>query len=196
MSEIPANNEDFLLQQANQTLDEGEEEGVPISRGAHIGIGLFATAFGGAFGGIPLGMLIAFFMDGGEGMGLLALGLFVSPFILIGGTMFIAGITTLVAGIIGDPLIKDYDDEDEEEGDERPTSTAFAYTSEDDIVKEIRGAQAQPALAETSEKAPTLGWGMAPSEQAPRTGGSLQTDQTETGSGGFWGNITDDNDAP
>ena len=204
MSEVPVNGEEFLLQQANQTSDE-EEEGVPMSRGAHIGTGLFASALGVIFGGMPLGIFILTMLEGGDAIEMVLIGLFVSPFVLIGGTMFIFGMVSLGAGIIGYPLIKEYDDEDEEEGDGIPVSTAFAYTSEDDMLEQIREAQVQPALAEPGEKAPTLGWGMAPasapttsdeqttSEDGPRT--SENADQSDTGTGGFWGNITDDNGA-
>ena len=194
MSEVPAKAEDFLLQQAEQTSDESEEEGVPMSRGAHLATGLFASAFGGIFGGMPLGMFIGVYMDGGEAFELVILGLFVSPFVLIGGTMFIIGITTLGAGIIGYPLIKSYDDEDEESADGEPVSTAFAYTSEDDMLEQIRETQVQPALAEPGEKAPTLGWGIAPtstpttndekpmsSDEPPAT----NTSETDGGSA-FW----------
>lgn len=166
MTEIPANGKDLLLQQAEQTSDESEEEGVPMSRGAHIGIGLFASAFGGMFGGMPSVFFIELIMDGVGAIELILMGLFFTPFILIGGSMFMFGVVTLGAGIIGYPLIKEYDDEDEEEGDEGPVSTAFAYTSEDDMLEQIRQAQAQPALLEPGGKAPTQGWGMAPSEQA------------------------------
>ena len=205
MSESPANAEGLLPQQAEQTSDESEEEGVPMSRGAHLGTGLFASAFGVIFGGVPLGMFIFVMLEEGDAIEKVLVGLFVSPFVLIGGTMFIFGVVCVGAGIIGYPLIKEYDDEDEEEGDGKPVSTAFAYTSEDDMLKQIREAQVQPALAEPGEKAPTLGWGMAPasapttsdeettSEDGPRASGNA--DQSDTGTGGFWGNITDDNGA-
>ena len=204
MSEVPFNDEEFLLQQANQTSDE-EEEGVPMSRGAHIGTGLFASAFGGIFGGMPLAMFIFVMLEEGDAIEKVLVGLFVSPFVLIGGSMFIFGVVCVGAGIIGYPLIKEYDDEDEEEADGAPVSTAFAYTSEDDMLEQIREAQVQPALAEPGEKAPTLGWGMAPasapttsdeqttSEDGPRT--SENADHSDTSTGGFWGNITDDNGA-
>jgi hypothetical protein len=182
MSEVPAMNKDLLLQPANQTSDEAEEEGVPMSRGAHIGIGLLASAFGGMFGGIPLGMFIGLFLDGWSLIELVPLGLFVSPFVLIGGSMFIFGVVCVGAGIIGYPLIKEYDDEDEEEGDGGPVSTAFAYTSEDEMLEQIRETQVQPALAEPGEKAPTLGWGMAPGNQPSGDEGTLQEGKADS----FW----------
>ena len=193
MSEVPVNGEEFLLQQANQTSDE-EEEGVPMSRGAHIGTGLFASAFGVIFGGMPLAMFIFVMLEEGDAIEKVLVGLFVSPFVLIGGSMFIFGMVCVGAGIIGYPLIKEDDDEDEEEGDEGPVSTAFAYTSEDDMLEQIREAQVQPALAELGERAPTLGWGMAPAstpatsdeesspEEAPPAPNATETD----GGGAFW----------
>lgn len=182
MSEVPVNGEDFLPQQANQTSDEGEEEGVPMSRGAHIGIGLFASAFGGMFGGMPSVFFIELIMDGVGAIELILMGLFFTPFILIGGSMFIFGVVTLGAGIIGHPLIKEYSDEDEDGRDEQPVSTAFAYTSEDDVVQQIRDAQTQPALSEPGKKAPTLGWGMAPDEQPFGDEGTLQEEKIDP----FW----------
>ena len=182
MSEVPVSGEEFLLQQANQSSDESEEEGVPMSRGAHLATGLFASVFGGMFGGIPLGFYISLFLDGWSMMELVPLGLFFSPFILIGGAMFIFGVITLGAGIIGYPLIKEYDDEDEEEGDGGPVSTAFAYTSEDDMLEQIREAQVQPALAEPGGRAPTLGWGMAPDEQPFGDEETLQEEKADP----FW----------
>ena len=182
MSEVPVSGEEFLLQQANQSSDESEEEGVPMSRGAHLATGLFASVFGGMFGGIPLGFYISLFLDGWSIMELVPLGLFFSPFILIGGAMFIFGVITLGAGIIGYPLIKEYDDEDEEEGDGGPVSTAFAYTSEDDMLEQIREAQVQPALAEPGGRAPTLGWGMAPDEQPFGDEETLQEEKADP----FW----------
>ena len=205
MSEVPVDKENLLLQQADQTSDENEEEGAPMSRGAHIGTGLFASAFGVIFGGMPLAMFIFVMLEEGDAIEKVLVGLFVSPFVLIGGSMFIFGVVCVGAGIIGYPLIKDYDDEDEEEADGAPVSTAFAYTSEDEMLEQIREAQIQPALAEPGEKAPTLGWGMAPasapttsdeettSEDGPRASGNA--DQSDTSTGGFWGNITDDNGA-
>ena len=205
MSEVPDNGEEFLLQQANQTSDEGDEEGVPMSRGAHIGTGLFASAFGVIFGGMPLAMFIFVMLEEGDAIEKVLVGLFVSPFVLIGGSMFIFGVVCVGAGILGYPLIKEGDDEDEEEADGTPVSTAFAYTSEDEMLEQIREAQVQPALAEPGEKAPTLGWGMAPatppttSDEVPRSEdgppASGNADQSDTGTGGFWGNVTDDNDA-
>ena len=194
MSEVPVNGEEFLLQQANQTSDESDEEGAPMSRGAHIGTGLFASAFGVIFGGMPLAMFIFVMLEEGDAIEKVLVGLFVSPFVLIGGSMFIFGMVCVGAGIIGYPLIKEDDDEDEEEGDEGPVSTAFAYTSEDDMLEQIREAQVQPALAEPGEKAPTLGWGMAPAstpatsdeesspEEAPPAPNATETD----GGGAFW----------
>ena len=194
MSEVPVNGVDFLLQQANQTSGEEDEEGVPMSRGAHIGTGLFASAFGVIFGGMPLGMFIFVMLEEGDAIEKVLVGLFVSPFVLIGGTMFIFGVVCVGAGIIGYPLIKEYDDEDEEEGDGKPVSTAFAYTNEDDILEQIRGAQVKPALSEPGERAPTLGWGMAPAstpatsdeesspEEAPPAPNATETD----GGGAFW----------
>ena len=194
MSEVPVNGEEFLLQQANQTSDESDEEGAPMSRGAHIGTGLFASVFGGMFGGIPLAMFIFVMLEEGDAIEKVLVGLFVSPFVLIGGSMFIFGVVCVGAGIIGYPLIKEDDDEDEEEGDEGPVSTAFAYTSEDDMLEQIREAQVQPALAEPGERAPTLGWGMAPAstpatsdeesspEEAPPAPNATETD----GGGAFW----------
>ena len=194
MSELPVNGEDFLPQQANQTSDEEDEEGVPMSRGAHIGTGLFASAFGVIFGGMPLGMFIFVMLEQGDAIEKVLVGLFVSPFVLIGGSMFIFGVVCVGAGIIGYPLIKEYDDEDEEEGDEERVSTAFAYTSEDEMLEQIREAQVQPALAEPGERAPTLGWGMAPatspttsdekpsSDEAPPAPNATETD----GEGAFW----------
>ena len=182
MSEIPAHNEDFLLQQANQTSDEEDEEGVPMSRGAHIGTGLFASAFGVIFGGMPLAMFIFVMLEEGDVIEKVLVGLFVSPFVLIGGSMFIFGVVCVGAGIIGYPLIKEDDDEDEEEGDEGPVSTAFAYTSEDDMLEQIREAQVQPALAEPGERAPTLGWGMAPGNQPSGDEGTLQEGKADS----FW----------
>ena len=182
MSEIPAHNEDLLLQQAKQTSDEGEEEGVPMSRGAHIGTGLFASAFGVIFGGMPLAMFIFVMLEEGDAIEKVLVGLFVSPFVLIGGSMFIFGVVCVGAGIIGYPLIKEDDDEDEEEGDEGPVSTAFAYTSEDDMLEQIREAQVQPALAEPGERAPTLGWGMAPDEQPFGNEETLQEEKADP----FW----------
>ena len=205
MSEIPAHNEEFLLQQANQTSDEEDEEGVPMSRGAHIGTGLFASAFGVIFGGMPLAMFIFVMLEEGDAIEKVLVGLFVSPFVLIGGSMFIFGVVCVGAGIIGYPLIKEHDDEDEEEADGAPVSTAFAYTSEDEMLEQIREAQVQPALAEPGERAPTLGWGMAPastpstsdegstSNETPPASGNA--DQSDAGTGGFWGNLTDDNGA-
>lgn len=205
MSEIPAHNEEFLLQQANQTSDEEDEEGVPMSRGAHIGTGLFASAFGVIFGGMPLAMFIFVMLEEGDAIEKVLVGLFVSPFVLIGGSMFIFGVVCVGAGIIGYPLIKEHDDEDEEEADGAPVSTAFAYTSEDEMLEQIREAQVQPALAEPGERAPTLGWGMAPAS-TPSTSDERSTsnetppapgnaDQSDAGTGGFWGNLTDDNGA-
>ena len=194
MSEVPVSSEEFLLQQANQSSDESEEEGVPMSRGAHIGTGLFASAFGGIFGGMPLAMFIFVMLEEGDAIEKVLVGLFVSPFVLIGGTMFIIGITTLGAGIIGYPLIKSYDDRDEEGADGEPLSTAFAYTSEDDMLEQIREAQVQPALAEPGEKAPTLGWGMAPAtppttnDEKPMSNDeppATNTSETDGGSA-FW----------
>ena len=182
MSEIPAHNEDLLLQQANQTSDEEDEEGVPMSRGAHIGTGLFASAFGVIFGGMPLAMFIFVMLEEGDVIEKVLVGLFVSPFVLIGGSMFIFGVVCVGAGIIGYPLIKEDDDEDEEEGDEGPVSTAFAYTSEDDMLEQIREAQVQPALAEPGERAPTLGWGMAPGNQPSGDEGTLQEGKADS----FW----------
>lgn len=205
MSEVPDNGEEFLLQQANQTSDEEDKEGVPMSRGAHIGTGLFASAFGVIFGGMPLAMFIFVMLEEGDAIEKVLVGLFVSPFVLIGGSMFIFGVVCVGAGIIGYPLIKEDDDEDEEEADGAPVSTAFAYTSEDEMLEQIREAQVQPALAEPGERAPTLGWGMAPastpstsgdeprSEDGPPASGNA--DQSDTGTGGFWGNVTDDNGA-
>jgi len=198
MTEIPANGKDLLLQQAEQTSDESEEEGVPMSRGAHIGIGLFASAFGGMFGGMPSVFFIELIMDGVGAIELILMGLFFTPFILIGGSMFIFGVVTLGAGIIGHPLMKEYSDEDEDGRDEQPVSTAFAYTSEDDVVEQIRGAKAQHAVAETSEKAPTLGWGMAPAstpaaseEESSSEDESLASNTTGTpGADTFWGGMT------
>ena len=205
MSEVPDNGEEFLPQQANQTSDEEDEEGVPMSRGAHIGTGLFASAFGVIFGGMPLAMFIFVMLEEGDAIEKVLVGLFVSPFVLIGGSMFIFGVVCVGAGIIGYPLIKEDDDEDEEEADGAPVSTAFAYTTEDKMLEQIREAQVQPALAEPGEKAPTLGWGMAPatppttSDEEPRSEdgppASGNADQSDTGTGGFWGNVTDDNDA-
>ena len=194
MSDGPPESEDFLLQQANQASDESEEEGVPMSRSAHLGTGLFLTVFGGIFGGGPLAVLVGIVMSGEDPITPLALGVFFSPFILIGGGLFIFGVVTLGAGIIGYPLIKEYGDEDEEGTDGEPLSTAFAYTSEDDMVEQIRDAQAQPALGEPGERAPTLGWGMAPAstpttndeesspEEAPPAPNATETD----GGGAFW----------
>lgn len=182
MSEIPAHNEDLLLQQANQTSDEEDEEGVPMSRGAHIGTGLFASAFGVIFGGMPLAMFIFVMLEEGDAIEKVLVGLFVSPFVLIGGSMFIFGVVCVGAGIIGYPLIKEDDDEDEEEADGAPVSTAFAYTSEDEMLKQIREAQVQPALAEPGEKAPTLGWGMAPDEQPFGDEETLQEEKPDP----FW----------
>ena len=194
MSEVPVNGEEFLLQQANQTSDESDEEGAPMSRGAHIGTGLFASAFGVIFGGMPLAMFIFVMLEEGDAIEKVLVGLFVSPFVLIGGSMFIFGMVCVGAGIIGYPLIKEDDDEDEEEGDEGPVSTAFAYTSEDEMLEQIRGAQVKPALAEPGERAPTLGWGMAPAttpatsdrgsspEEAPPASNATETD----GGGAFW----------
>lgn len=96
--------------------------------------------------------------------------------------MFIFGVVCVGAGIIGYPLIKEYDDEDEEEADGAPVSTAFAYTSEDEMLEQIREAQVQPALAEPGEKAPTLGWGMAPDEQPFGDEGTLQEEKADP----FW----------
>ena len=198
MSEVPISSEEFLLQQANQTSDEEEDEGVPMSRRAHLGTGLFASAFGGIFGGMPLAMFIFVMLEGGDAIEMVLVGLFVSPFVLIGGTMFIFGIITLGAGIIGYPLIKSYDDEDEEEADGAPVSTAFAYTSEDDMLEQIREAQVQPALAEPGERAPTLGWGMAPAS-TPTTSGKETTSEEKSpaanasemdGGGAFWSAMT------
>ena len=177
-----------------------------MSRGAHIGTGLFASAFGVIFGGMPLAMFIFVMLEEGDAIEKVLVGLFVSPFVLIGGSMFIFGVVCVGAGIIGYPLIKEDDDEDEEEADGAPVSTAFAYTSEDEMLEQIREAQVQPALAEPGERAPTLGWGMAPatstttsdeesgSEDGPPASGNA--DQSDTGTGGFWGNVTDDNGAP
>jgi hypothetical protein len=194
MSEVPVSSEEFQIQQTEQTLSEDEEEGVPMSRRAHLGTGLFLTVFGGIFGGGPLAVLVGIVMSGEDPITPLALGVFFSPFILIGGGLFILGMVTLGAGIIGYPLIKEYDDEDEEEEDGGPVSTAFAYTSEDDMVEQIRETQVQPALAEPGERAPTLGWGMAPAS-TPTTSGkettseekSPATNASETdGGGAFW----------
>ena len=182
MGEIPAHNEDLLLQQANQTSDEEDEEGVPMSRGAHIGTGLFASAFGVIFGGMPLAMFIFVMLEEGDAIEKVLVGLFVSPFVLIGGSMFIFGVVCVGAGIISYPLIKEYDDEDEEEGDEERVSTAFAYTSEDDMLEQIREAQVQPALAEPGGRAPTLGWGMAPDEQPFEDEETLQEEKADP----FW----------
>jgi hypothetical protein len=194
MSEVPVSSEEFQIQQTEQTLSEDEEEGVPMSRRAHLGTGLFLTVFGGIFGGGPLAVLVGIVMSGEDPITPLALGVFFSPFILIGGGLFILGMVTLGAGIIGYPLIKEYDDEDEEEEDGGPVSTAFAYTSEDDMVEQIRETQVQPALAEPGERAPTLGWGIAPAS-TPTTSGkettseekSPATNASETdGGGAFW----------
>lgn len=153
-----------------------------MSRGAHIGIGLFASAFGGMFGGMPSVFFIELIMDGVGAIELILMGLFFTPFILIGGSMFIFGVVTLGAGIIGHPLMKEYSDEDEDGRDEQPVSTAFAYTSEDDVVEQIRDAQTQPALSEPGKKAPTLGWGMAPDEQPFGDEGTLQEEKIDP----FW----------
>ena len=201
MSEVPAHNEDLLLQQANQTSDEEDEEGVPMSRGAHIGTGLFASAFGVIFGGMPLAMFIFVMLEEGDAIEKVLVGLFVSPFVLIGGSMFIFGVVCVGAGIIGYPLIKEDDDEDEEEGDEGPVSTAFAYASEDEMLEQIREAQIQPALAEPGEKAPTLGWGMAPATPPATIDEKPTSDEKQpannlsdtTGASGadtFWGGMT------
>lgn len=198
MSEVPVSSEEFLLQQANQSSDEEEDKGVPMSRSAHLGTGLFLTVFGGIFGGGPLAVLVGIVMSGEDPITPLALGVFFSPFILIGGGLFIFGMVTLGAGIIGYPLIKEYDDEDEEDGDGGPVSTAFAYTSEDDMVEQIRETQVQPALAEPGERAPTLGWGMAPAS-TPTTSGKETTSEDESpasnttetpGADTFWGGMT------
>jgi hypothetical protein len=194
MSEVPAKAEDFLPQQASQTSDEGEDKGVPMSRSAHLGTGLFASAFGVIFGGMPLAMFIFVILEGGDANEMVLVGLFVSPFVLIGGSMFIFGVVCVGAGITGYPLIKEYDDEDEEEGGGGPVSTAFTYTSEDEMLEQIRETQVQPALAEPGERAPTIGWGMAPAS-TPTTSGkettseekSPATNATETdGGGAFW----------
>ena len=194
MSEVPVSSEEFLLQQANQSSDKSEEEGVPMSRGAHIGTGLFASAFGVIFGGMPLAMFIFVMLEEGDAIEKVLVGLFVSPFVLIGGSMFIFGVVCVGAGIIGYPLIKEYDDEDEEEADGAPVSTAFAYTSEDEMLEQIREAQVQPALAEPGEKAPTLGWGMAPTstpttnDEKPMSNDeppATNTSETDGGSA-FW----------
>ena len=198
MTEIPALVEDHQLQRANETSQEDEEEGVPMSRGAHIGMGLFLTFFGGIFGGGPLAIFIGLIMETSDLIELVLMGLFFSPFILIGGSMFMFGVVSIGAGVIGYPLIKEYDDEDEEGVDEGPMSTAFAYTSEDDVVEQIRGAQAQHAVAETSEKAPTLGWGMAPAstptsseEESSSEDESPASNTTGTpGADTFWGGMT------
>ena len=143
-------------------------------------------------------MLVSIVMSGEDPITPLALGVFFSPFILIGGGLFIFGVVTLGAGIIGYPLIKEYDDEDEEEGDEKQVSTAFAYTSEDDMLEQIREAQVQPALAEPGERAPTLGWGMAPAS-TPTTSGKETTSEEKSpaanasemdGGGAFWSAMT------
>ena len=194
MSEVPVNGVDFLLQQANQTSGEEDEEGVPMSRGAHIGTGLFASAFGVIFGGMPLAIFIFVMLEEGDAIEKVLVGLFVSPFVLIGGSMFIFGVVCVGAGIIGYPLIKSYDGEDEGEEGGGPVSTAFAYTSEDDMLEQIREAQVQPALAEPGEKAPTLGWGMAPtappatSDEKPMSNDEpLATNASEAdGGGAFW----------
>ncbi len=194
MSEVPVSSEEFLLQQANQSSQEEEDEGVPMSRRAHLGTGLFASAFGVIFGGMPLAMFIFVILEGGDANEMVLVGLFVSPFVLIGGSMFIFGVVCVGAGITGYPLIKEYDDEDEEEGGGGPVSTAFTYTSEDDMLEQIRETQVQPALAEPGERAPTLGWGMAPAstpttsdeesspEEAPPAPNATETD----GGGAFW----------
>ena len=114
MTEIPALMEDHQLQRANETSQEDEEEGVPMSRGAHIGMGLFLTFFGGIFGGGPLAIFIGLIMETSDLIELVLMGLFFSPFILIGGSMFMFGVVSIGAGVIGYPLIKEYDDEDEE----------------------------------------------------------------------------------
>ena len=73
-------------------------------------------------------------------------------------------------------------------------STAFAYTSEDEMLEQIREAQVQPALAEPGEKAPTLGWGMAPTstpttnDEKPMSNDeppATNTSETDGGSA-FW----------
>ena len=169
-----------------------------MSREAHIRMGLFLMIFGVVFGGVPLAMFIFVIMETSDIMELVLIGLFLSPFILIGGGMFIFGVITIGAGIIGYPLIKEYDDEEEEGVDEGPTSTAFAYISEDDVVEQIRGAQAQHVVAETSEKAPTLGRGMAPAstptaseEESSSEDESPASNTTETpGADTFWGGMT------
>ena len=163
MSDVPAKSEDRLLQQANQTSDESEEEGVPVSRGAHIGTGLATLVFGGFFGGIPLGIYITTILEGAGAIELVLMGLFFSPFILIGIPTFTFGVVSLGAGIIGYPLIKSYDDEDEEGTDGEPVSTAFAYISEDDILEQIHRTK-------------TL-------EPAPSTASNEVEDQP---AGGFW----------
>lgn len=198
MSEVPAMNEEFRIRQSDQSLGEDEEEGVPMSRSAHVGTGLFLTVFGGVFGGGPLAMLVSLIMFSEDAVEPLVVGLFLSPFILIGGGLFIFGVVTLGAGIIGYPLIKSYDDEDEEGADGEPVSTAFAYTSEDDVVEQIRDAQTQPTLSQQGENAPTLGWGMAPSA-TPTTSEETPTSEVEipatnlpdTDSGSaFWSGMT------
>ena len=88
-----------------------------MSPDAHIGTGLFASAFGVIFGGMPLAMFIFVMLEEGDAIEKVLVGLFVSPFVLIGGSMFIFGVVCVGAGIIGYPLIKEYDDEDEEEAD-------------------------------------------------------------------------------
>ncbi len=185
--------------------NDDEEKGVPASRGAHLGTGLFATVFGGVFGGGPLFMFISLISQRGGAFELVFVGLFVSPFLLIGGGTFILGVALIGAGIIGYPLMKIHvgDEEEEEEGTHgEPVSTAFTYTGEDDILEQIRDAQAQPALPETGEKAPTLGWGMAPasasttSEERPKseegTPTSSSAGQSESGDGGFWSDLAHD----
>lgn len=198
MIEAPAINDELRLQPANETSQEDEEEGVPMSREAHVRMGLLLLIFGVVFGGGPLAMFIFLIMETSDLIELLLMGLFFSPFILIGGGMFIFGVVTIGAGVIGYPLIKEYDDEEEEGVDEGPMSTAFAYTSEDDVVEQIRSAKAQHAVAETSEKAPTLGWGMAPAstptsseEESSSEDESPASNTTGTpGADTFWGGMT------
>ena len=198
MTEAPAINDELRLQPANETSQEDEEEGVPMSREGHVRMGLFLMIFGVVFGGGPLAMFIFLIMETSDLIELLPMGLFFSPFILIGGGMFIFGMVTIGAGVIGYPLIKEYDDEEEEGVDEGPMSTAFAYTSEDDMLEQIRQAQAQPALLEPGEKAPTLGWGMAPAstptaneEESSSEDESPASNTTGTpGSDTFWGGMT------
>lgn len=195
MSEVPAINQVIRPEQANQASEENEEKGVPMSRSAHVGTGLFLTVFGGIFGGGPLTILIGLVLNSEEAFEPLVVGLFLTPFILIGGAMFIFGMVTLVSGLIGYPLITSYDEEDEEGMEGEATSMAFTYASEDDVVDKIRDAEAQRSIAEGGKKAPTLGWGMAPvdlSEPSDQPPASDEAEPSAGGEGAFWGGMTGD----